>query len=190
MDKNYFFVLALPRSRTSWVANLLNYSNSFCYHEALRECSSLDELKDLLDSHEEEYVGNSDSALVPYFYDLIETFPNAKILLIERKPHEVVESLLDFQLTDNYVKTENWINKLHQQIKEIKRHPQVLTVKHTDFNELEKCKEIWEYLLPTIPFNEKRLKFLDDLYVNIHATKTFLRTYPNSLHLEFSRFTQ
>jgi len=188
MNKNFFFILGLPRSRTSWLANFFTHTNTFCYHEALREVASIEELKTLLENHDEQNIGNSDCAMVPYIDEIVEIFPNAKILVVERKPHEVVESLLDFQLTEEYDKTEQWINRLQKQINYIKKNYQTKSIKHTDLNNIEICKEIWDYLLPNLPFNQKRWKMLDDMYVNIQMTKTFLRTKKDSLHLEFNKF--
>ena len=186
-NKNSFFVLGLPRSRTSWMANFLTYTDTFCYHEALRMCKSISDLKNLLNNHDEKYVGNSDCALVPFIDELLDEFPNSKLLLIERKPNDVVESLLNFQLTDNYEKTERWINMLQKKIKYIKKNYPVKCVKLNEINDINVCKEIWEYLLPQLPFNEQRWYFLDDLYVNVMMGKTFFKTQKDSLHIKFNK---
>lgn len=186
-NKNYFFILGLPRSRSSWLANFFTYGNSFCYHEALRECSSINQLKELLDSNEEKNVGNSDFVLLNYIDDIFEIFPKPKILLVERNPHEVVESLLNFQLTDDYEMTEKWIDILYKKMNYIKNNYLVKTVKNYDIEDIEKTKEIWNYLLPEEKFNEKRWYFLDDLYVNVMFGKLHHRTKRDSLHVLSSK---
>jgi hypothetical protein len=185
--KNYFFILGLPRTRTSWLANLFTYDNSFCYHEALKYCRSIEEFKLLLEENHEMNVGNSDCSMISYFDEILKYFPDAKYVLIERKPAEVVESLLDFQLMDDYERTELWIEKLNNQIKEIKSNNNILCLKYNELNELGTCKDLWNYLLPDIDFNEKRWHFLDELYVNILIGKSYQRMVSNSL---FERFSQ
>jgi len=185
--KNYFFILGLPRTRTSWLANLFTYTNSFCYHEALKFCTSISELKKLLDNHEEHNVGNSDCSIIKYYHEISLAFPNAKYVLIQRKPSEVVESLIDFQLMDDYQKTEEWVDKLQNQIKIIKEHSNILSINYKDLNELEVCREIWNYILPDIDFNEKRWYLLDELYVNILIGKSYERMVHNSLFGKFSQ---
>ncbi|MBN2662145.1 MAG: hypothetical protein JXR68_00730 [Bacteroidales bacterium] len=67
-----------------------------------------------MDTHSEKNVGNSDFVMLNYIDELVEIFPKPKILLVERKPLEVVESLLNFQLTDDYEVTEKWIDFLSE----------------------------------------------------------------------------
>ena len=178
--KNYFFIFGLPRTRTSWLANLFTYSNSFCYHEALKFCNSINDFKVLLDEHDEQYVGNSDCSMINYFNEISTCFPNAKYVLIERKPSEVIESLLDFQLMDDYKITEKWIDKLQNQINHIKSQNNMLCLNYKDLNDMGTCKELWKYLLPEIAFNEKRWYFLDELYVNILIGKSYQRMLADS----------
>jgi hypothetical protein len=185
--KNYFFIFGLPRSRSSWLANLFTYNNTFCYHEALKFCRSINEFKVLLDEHEEQNIGNSDCSMINYIDEISKCFPVAKYVLIEREPAEVVESLLDFQLMDDYEKTEMWIEKLNNQMKQIKSEHKFLCLNYKDLNELGTCKELWKYLLPEIAFNEKRWYFLDELYVNILIGKSYQRMIPNSLFERFSK---
>lgn len=185
--KNNFFIIGLPRTRTSWLANLFTYKDSFCYHEALKFCKTIKDFELLLNHHEENNVGNSDCSMISYFDEIIKCFPNAKYVLIERKPSEVVESLLDFQLMDDYEKTESWIEELVYKIKEIKSNNSILCVNYNDLNELETCRELWEYLIPNEPFNEKRWHFLDELYVNILIGKSYQRMVPESLFSKFSK---
>lgn len=185
--KNYFFIIGLPRTRTSWLANLFTYGNSFCYHEAFKFCTSVAELKHLLDDHQEQNVGNSDCSMIKYFEEISNTFPNAKYVLIERNPAEVIESLVDFQLMDDYEKAEKWVTQLHVYVKEIKAQNNILCINYQDLNEMEVCRKIWNYILPNVVFNEKRWYLLDELYVNIMIGKSYIRMLPDSLFVRFSR---
>jgi hypothetical protein len=99
--------------------------------------------------------------------DISSTFPNVKYVLIDRRPAEVLESLLDFQPMNDYEHTEKWVDKLHNPIKEINAQSNILSIKFLDINDMEVGSKIWNYVLPEIAFNEKRWYFLDELYVNI-----------------------
>ena len=98
-----------------------------------------------------------------------------------------MESLLDFQLMDDYEKTESWIEELNNQLKRIKSNSNIICVNYKDLNELSTCKELWEYLIPNSSFNEKRWHFLDELYVNILIGKSYQRMIPESLFSKFSK---
>ena len=139
-----------------------------------------------MENHVDDNVGNSDSSMLPYFDEIYDMFPNAKYILIKRNTNEVVESLVGFQLMDDYEKAERWINKLQKQINNIESNYDLLTISYQDLEDINKCKEIWKYLLPDLPFNEKRWHLLDELYVNIIIGKSYLRMKPESLFEKFS----
>lgn len=184
--KNYFFILGLPRTRTSWLANFFTYTDVFCYHEALKFCTKIQDMKDLLDELEEPNVGNSDCSLINYFDEIHKTFPNAKYVLVERRPNEVVESLLDFQLMDDYEKTEKWIDSVVDKIKNIKKNYGIYTIKYEDLNNMEVIKDMWSYIMPHQKFNKNRWFSLDEIYVNILIGKSYIRMVPENLFFKFN----
>ena len=148
--KNYFFFIGLPRARTSWLANFFTYADSFCYHEATRFCHELGELKELLDNNKSLNVGNSDPALIYMVDDLIEVFPKAKIVVVERDFHECVDSYLGFFPTKSYLDILSWMEKGHAYLEKLKNYHEFYTIKHDDLDNMEDCQKLWNYILQSI----------------------------------------
>jgi hypothetical protein len=123
-----------------------------------------------------------------YIEKIVEKFPDAKYVLIERKPSEVVESLLDFQLMEEYDQAEEWINGLKKQMDFIKNNHDVKCFNYRDLDKIEICENMWNYLLPGQPFNKERFYELDQMYINIMLGKVHLNTLPESLHAKFNRY--
>lgn len=90
----HFFILSLPRCRTAWLANFLTNGDAFCYHEAMRTVNSLDELAAKLSTvaGPQSTVGDADPSLVPILPQLIEAFPDANYVFIQRPAAEVQAS--------------------------------------------------------------------------------------------------
>lgn len=101
-----FFIVGLPRSRTAWLANLLTYGDSFCFHEALAQVSSPQELPALFHSKAfprgwyREVVGDADPSVPMFHVEIAELFPEAKYVFIERPYDEALASYLTF-IRDN-----------------------------------------------------------------------------------------
>lgn len=140
-----------------------------------------------MDNTKEYNVGNSDCSLIDYIPEIKSVFTNAKFVLVERKANEVVESLLDFQLMEDYDLAEKWINKLQKQLDEIKKTLNPMVINYNDLNDIQICKSLWQYILPDVPFNENRWHLLDELYVNILIGKSYSRMIPSSLFGKFSQ---
>ncbi|MCK5604799.1 hypothetical protein KAR91_23115 [Candidatus Pacearchaeota archaeon] len=168
-----FFITGLPRTRTAWLANFLTYDDSFCFHEVIKEFK-VEDWKGLFESMGKEYVGNSDSG-IPFLVDQIKAaFPQAKWVLIERDGSEAWRSLSKVipwdlrKIVDKGV--ELTVPRLHQ----IKLACNPLIVKYQDLGNREVCKEIWNYCIPGISFNDKRWQMLDRLNVQVIVDEQYL----------------
>lgn len=84
MSKQIFFVTSYPRSRTAWLATLLTWGDSFCFHDGLANIESLDELDEKFDSVPGNIVGNSDPANLLFQEALMERYSGAKWIEIIR----------------------------------------------------------------------------------------------------------
>ena len=92
-EKQIFFTVSLPRSGTAWLANYFTYGPSYCYHEPLADCSSLEDLYRKIDNTPRRVVGVADT-LVPLFIPKIaKRYPNAKYIIIDRPEEDVKLSL-------------------------------------------------------------------------------------------------
>lgn len=75
-----FIITALPRCRTTWLANYLTTDNTICYHDTLASCDSFEDFK-------VRDTGTIETGLW-MFPDFIEEFDGTKIFL-GRNPKEV-----------------------------------------------------------------------------------------------------
>jgi hypothetical protein len=148
----------------------------------------MDDLKQLMRTHNASNIGNADPALLYIMDDLINEFPEAKIVLIERELHETIDSFIDFYTSYEYKNIQEWIESLFEMMERIKKKYQVLTVKHDNLNKMEECKKIWTYLLPGEPFDEKRWNLLDELYINKLVDKHSIHVMKKSLYHKYIHY--
>lgn len=88
-----FFITALPRSGTTFLANFFTHSGVFCWHEAAIGCVEMSEYHRRLTLRDYYRVGDSDSGL-PIIQDSVRmVFPGALWISIDRDPGDVAESL-------------------------------------------------------------------------------------------------
>lgn len=89
---NQFFITGLPRSRTAWMANFITYGNTHCFHDVFIECPRVSGLARLFRRCNTENVGVSDPALLMFYRAVMQLFPKARWLVIERSVADVIES--------------------------------------------------------------------------------------------------
>ena len=171
----HFFVSGLPRSRTAWLANLLTYEDSFCFHDALKYCTELKDLKDVFKRVPQGYVGNSDSALVLFYRELMAMFPESKWLFVYRNFKDCVTATLKLSFAGE--DTEDLLLEGAAKLAVIRmaelelRNPNVLIVDYESLDNPSVVARIVAHLTPGIVFNEERFKLLDAMRVEIHETK-------------------
>lgn len=89
MNKRFFFIGALPRSRTAWLANLLTFGDSLCLHGGLLECEGhAERLPTLLQAKPHAVVGNSDPSMMVYpnFETIRAAFPASRWVFLIQDP--------------------------------------------------------------------------------------------------------
>ena len=173
---NTFFITGFPRCRSAWLANFLTYEDSFCFHEAIKQCSKITDLKDLFLSTGKQYVGNSDSA-IPFFAKQVkELFPQTKWVIIERDEQDVIKSL-------NRVlpgEKQNALNIGKPHLAWVKKTCNPLMINFAELSTQRECKRIWEYCLPNIPFDAMRWEMLDKLRIELILNESTLTVEPYS----------
>ena len=174
-----YFITGLPRTRTAWLANLFSYQESFCYHEALKHVSSVNGLVEFLKATDAKYVGDSDSGLPFVMEQVIDHFTNARLVVIERDPNSVIESLRKAFPFASVDFPEMVLRAAHA-IEELKKKFRPLVVAHRDLERMEICRRVWDYCLPDVPFNERRWQMLDPLTVEIRPDKYLKSISPES----------
>lgn len=78
-----FFILGLPRSRTAWLANFLTYGKTFCHHEGMNGCRSIEEYRKKIGS-------NGDAGTGLMLLDLDRLFPESPRVIIESDPKKAI----------------------------------------------------------------------------------------------------
>lgn len=96
-----FFICALPRSRTAWLANLLTYGDSFCFHEPAVGLASFTELRRLFESTGRGVVGSADCGNAWIVDGLAREFPDSRFVVVRRPLQEVRQGMLEMGLPDN-----------------------------------------------------------------------------------------
>lgn len=153
-----FFILALPRSRTAWLANFLTYGPSFCFHEGLVGCQSISDLRRKMASIDSEVVGNSDCGNILLIDHIVKEFPNAKFVVIHRDLQDVEKSLFDIGLDCN-----QYIHDAFSAIKRLK-----IEAMHVNYDDigLRECRAIWQWCVGT-EMNDDRYYLLNKLDIQI-----------------------
>jgi hypothetical protein len=161
-----FFIFGLPRSRTAWVANLLCWSHSFCYHEAFATLQLKEEdLKREFQQFPNWYiVGNSDSANLLKTDWILENFPTAKLVYLERSEEAVTRSMEKVQpdLAHAIPMLREMARFAKQQI-----HNRGGLIIDVDRWCPADTFQLWNYCLPDIPYPKERNDQLEWMRVTI-----------------------
>lgn len=170
-----FFITGLPRSRTAWLANLFSYENSFCFHEALRKCSEIKDIKKIFNGVNKQYVGDSDSGL-PFFIDeVLDLFPESKLVLVNRGVSEAIESL--GKVFPDYPNIEKIVIKTQDAINDMVEKYKPFIIDFEDLNDMGACELLWEYCVPGIVFEARRWEMLNLMNVEINISK-YMNSFP------------
>jgi hypothetical protein len=145
-----FFILGLPRSRTAWLANFMTYEGTFCYHEGINGCHSVEEYKAKLG------YNKGDSSTGAMLLDLDKHFPDAKKVIIESDINRAIE--YSEELTGN--PNEDWMMHTQARLYQLKG----LRVEFDYIN--DSLKAIWEYLTDT-EYDENRANMLLKLNIQV-----------------------
>ena len=162
-----FFITGLPRTRTAWMSQFFTTNESYCYHEALRKAVTTSKVADTMLCREEYYVGNSDSSLPFYIDDMMEYFPDAPILIIERDVFEVDQSLRNL-FGGNH---DEILLKTMRQLDRIKDEYYTVSVNFEELDDPAVVEDVWKYLIPAIPFDKGHFERFNELNISINKKK-------------------
>ena len=154
-----YLITGLPRSRTAWLANYLTVGSSFCYHEGLKHCFHIGDLRIMKKA---PYTGNSDSSAVFFIDEIKLMFPDMKIVIINRDYKDVLKSVkkdYDSPYT-NYLVAATKTSKDY-----VQKHYQHLLIEFADIN--ERLDEIASYCIPSEKILKERKNMLLDLKVEV-----------------------
>lgn len=164
----------MPRSRTAWLANLLTWDKSFCYHEATFDCANILDFQAMMRGPSEAtYVGDADPNLGLIAEPFLKAFPDARIVAVSRKFEDSLES--EIQASEGQVpyvvnrdEVEGFMIRAWAGVQRILRATPLwrcLEVPYDALNHESTIRDIWRFCLPTIPFHSERYGMLRDLRV-------------------------
>lgn len=183
-----YFITGLPRSRTAWLANLLTWGDSFCFHEATDGCGSIEDLKGVLASvpFGTRHVGNSDPNLGLVPEALVQTFPGCRVVSIYRPLDECVQAEWHAMNQDKDLMVEGMtmdgIESLMRRASDgiahiLKALPKDrrMIVLYDDLDREATVKAIWRFCVPNTSFPQLRYEMLQDLRVTQIFSKVLKR---------------
>lgn len=158
-----FFITGLPRSRTAWLANFCTHGGILCGHDLLCGRTTQQFLRDM------EYVhGSAETALYAPHYadDLLPVVKQARLVVVHRKPKEVVASLerLGIEGADGLVEIAGqWLEDFESEVSNR------LVVDFRALDEAKVLDRIWDYVTdgkePAQP--RERIRLLRQLNVQV-----------------------
>lgn len=149
-----FIVTALPRSGTTWAANWLTTDKSICLHDALGDYSTEE-----LDARPNNLKRQGISCTAAWLkQEWIENHPG-KVLILERDPDEVNQSLVEIGLPPLKKQHIDWFKTVKG-----------VRIPYTAL--FDAPEELWTYLMPGMPFDEERHAELKKM--NIQPTESVL----------------
>ncbi len=137
-----FLVLAMPRSRTTWLSRFLTYGEWACGHEELRHMRSLDDVKAWFT---QDYTGTAETAAAPFWRLIPE---GTKIVLIRRPVAESVDSLMALPLPFDRAALEKALTYHDRKLDQIEARLPCLSVEYDSLGDEETCARIFEHCLP------------------------------------------
>ena len=152
-----FFIAALPRSRTAWLANLFCNQDSFCYHESMSRFSALPEL-------DNKFVGSAetDIDLIPEGY---------RTLIVHRDVDECFDSLIRSFEPPKEVDFEEYTKRLYSMLLDNAEKLTYMKGLHVAFNDIDtRLEEIWSYLLPDTYIDMNRIDEMTRVNIQVFET--------------------
>lgn len=140
-----FFILGLPRSRTTWLSRFLTYRDWTCGHEEIRHLRGLDDVKSWLSLPNH---GSAETAAAPYWRILLKYRPDARIVTVRRPAEDVFHSLVRLHSFD-HAALRRQLRYLDAKLDQVEaRCPNAVSVAYAELVDEARCKDIFEYCLP------------------------------------------
>lgn len=160
-----FFILCLPRSRSAWLANLLTYGNTFCFHEPAVGLYNFKEMRALFESTGRPIVGSSDCGNVWIIDGLRAEFPDSQLVVVRQEIELCRQSMAEMGLPDN-----GTLEKAADMLDYVVSGYSPLVIEAKDLGSPETIKTLCDYV--GAEFDQPRLSLLESL--NVQTKPEFL----------------
>lgn len=159
-----FVVLALPRSRTAWMARFLTYGDWICGHEEIRHARSLDDLHAWLGMN---HTGTVETAGAPFWRWLTAAHPDIRIVVVRRPVDEVVASLTALNMGFEQASLTAAMVRIDRKLSQIAiRVPDVLSLDYANLSTEAGCARLFEHCLG-IPHDPRWWAVVSDINIQI-----------------------
>lgn len=138
-----YIILALPRSRTTWLSKFLTYGEWSCGHEELRHLRTLEDARLWFT---QDCTGTAET-LAAHWWRLLAKM-DTKIVLVRRPVKEVVDSLMALDLDFDRATLETTMAALDRKLDQIAARMPCLSVNYADLTKAKTCGKVFEYCLP------------------------------------------
>lgn len=172
----HFMITGLPRTRSSWFANLFTYGDNYCRHELSNNGCNVKALAQVLKAHGYAYTGTADCVGMFYYESLRDEIDAAvPLVIIERDPGEVLQSLHNIYKKDFH----EGIEKSLLQIEYLKKYFNPLVVEFEELNSFKVINKIWRHCVGG-PFETNRFLMLDRMKIEPYQDKYMKWVDPNN----------
>lgn len=149
-----YFITGFPRSRLAWLSNYLTYDNSICLFDGLKHGIKAQDFGFLDDFHGlAEVVGIADSGLPIYQDTMIEKYPKAKWVLIERDCKDSKQAIKNLGINPG-----NTLATLSVKMDELRGRVNVLRVPYESLDEA--VLDVAKFINPAWKHNQVRHEML------------------------------
>lgn len=166
-----FLIVGLPRSRTAWWSIATTTPQSVCRHEPLKDCNSFEELAALWTDPKIDYVGVSDSGLVPVLERVLEEI-KPRTIIIERPAAEALRSFENYFSGHAYDhdKVRVYFETSARMLRSFHAHSLVKVVGYADLSNPDVVSGAYQWLMPK---NEWPFRF-DMMHLNVQVDPAYV----------------
>lgn len=141
-----FIVLALPRSRTKWLAQYLSYEEWQCGHDELQFCRSLEDVQTWFNQPD---IGSCETAAAPFWRLLLRYQPDIRIVTVRRNVMDVLYSVIRAVPDCDQATVLRVLRATDRKLDQIEaRIPGVLSVRYAELATEATCARVFEHCLP------------------------------------------
>ena len=144
-----FLVTGLPRSRTAWWSVVATTPQSICRHEPLKDSNTFEELSASWVVPKIDYVGVSDSGVVPVLGRILEEI-GPRTLIVERPAGEALRSFENYMrgFEFNRSAARLYFETSARMLRNFYDHPLVKVVKFADMSDPDCVAQAYRWLMP------------------------------------------
>ena len=162
-----FFITGLPRSRTTWLANLFTTGTQFCHHDLLARVKDMNEFSKALVGG----VGDSDTGLIPLFAEVSRMFPLSRWLLVLRDPQDCLNAI---QAATAGTEWEDAAREAvdrfdmaahHEMVCRMIADARVQVIQFEELDDYGKMLAAWRWLCPNKDFSGERFDLLKTMRI-------------------------